>query len=327
VLHITDGESVAGTLRESSVPGEVRIYGDLLYEGPAPAGLSTGSWIDTRAKFLTECRDISLADARRFLTECEDTLQSATEREETVVWLDHRLSDQLILIRLLDWFGDRRRTPPGVSLICICDYAGIDPFIGLGQLTAGQLTSLLDTRLEITDDQLRLGRVAWSAFTSPDPMELESLRKSETSALPFLRTALRRHVEQFPFVGNGLSRTERQALIALQERPLTARQLFFAVQKMDDPLFMGDGSFFSILTGLARCGRPLVETVDRGPFDIRLHPIAALTITEAGVGVLEGREDHIRWNGINRWIGGVHLQGDEAPWRWDPAAGQLIEPR
>jgi hypothetical protein len=42
MLHITDGESVAGTLRQSTVPGEVRIFGDLMYEGPAPAGLRRG---------------------------------------------------------------------------------------------------------------------------------------------------------------------------------------------------------------------------------------------------------------------------------------------
>ena len=53
-LHIADGESVAGTLRQSTVPGEVQIFGDLMYEGPAPAGLSDAEWWDTRARFLSE---------------------------------------------------------------------------------------------------------------------------------------------------------------------------------------------------------------------------------------------------------------------------------
>jgi hypothetical protein len=30
MLHITDGESVAGTLRESAIPGDVKVYGDLM---------------------------------------------------------------------------------------------------------------------------------------------------------------------------------------------------------------------------------------------------------------------------------------------------------
>ena len=56
MLHITDGESVAGTLRESAIPGVVSTYGDLMYEGPAPAGLDAEAWIETRARFIAEVR-------------------------------------------------------------------------------------------------------------------------------------------------------------------------------------------------------------------------------------------------------------------------------
>jgi hypothetical protein len=31
----------------------------------------------------------------------------------------------------------------------------------------------------------------------------------------------------------------------------------------------------------------------------------------------------VRLNGIDRWLGGVHLQGGEAAWRWDADAGRL----
>jgi len=33
--------------------------------------------------------------------------------------------------------------------------------------------------------------------------------------------------------------------------------------------------------------------------------------------VLAGKADHITLNGIDRWIGGVHLFGNQVPWRWD----------
>jgi hypothetical protein len=29
-------------------------------------------------------------------------------------------------------------------------------------------------------------------------------------------------------------------------------------------------------------------------------------------------------NGIDRWIGGVHLQGQETDWRWDEENGRLL---
>ncbi len=40
-------------------------------------------------------------------------------------------------------------------------------------------------------------------------------------------------------------------------------------------------------------------------------------ITDHGKAVLNGDEDFVRLNGIDLWLGGVHLQGDEAEWRWD----------
>jgi hypothetical protein len=33
--------------------------------------------------------------------------------------------------------------------------------------------------------------------------------------------------------------------------------------------------------------------------------------------VIRGAADRVRVNGIDRWFGGVHLQGHDAPWRWD----------
>jgi hypothetical protein len=197
----------------------------------------------------------------------------------------------------------RRQPEP----ICVGRYPGRERFVGLGELTADQLASLADTRLRVTDAQLQLAQAAWHAFTSPDPTAVERLRETDTSALPFIAAALRRHLEQFPSLDGGLSRTERQALSVLREHgSLSQRRLFAAVQQMEEQIFMGDGSFYRILSELASARHPLVQIAQ-----------AEVTITEAGRDVLEGRADHIQLNGIHRWLGGVHLDGDEAAWRWD----------
>ena len=43
-----------------------------------------------------------------------------------------------------------------------------------------------------------------------------------------------------------------------------------------------------------------------------LHPVA---LTDVGRKLLDGQADWVRLNGIDRWLGGVHLQGAEAAWR------------
>jgi hypothetical protein len=310
-LHITDGESVAGTLRQSAVPGEVRIFGDLMYEGPAPAGLTDAEWWDTRSRFHSECFDLTLAETGQTVRAFEDSLNIIPRHDETVLWMDHRLSDQLILILLLERFYRLYRGRSSLSLICVRQYPGMENFVGLGQLTAEQLASLADTRSPVSEAEFILARAAWNAFTSSVPTDIELVIAGDTSALPFLAPALSRHLEQFPSVENGLSRTEQQALSVLRNRgPLPALPLFFAVQKMEDPLFMGDTSFFAILRELASAKFPLVR--------LESH-VGLVTLTEIGSRVLDLRDDPVHLNGIERWLGGVHLTGADAVWRWDRA--------
>jgi hypothetical protein len=225
--------------------------------------------------------------------------------------MDHRLSDQLILIMLLERFYRLHRGRSSLSLICVGQYPGMENFVGLGQLTGEQLASLADTRSPASEAEFALASAAWNAFTSTVPTDVELILARDSSALPFLAPALRRHLEQFPSVENGLSRTEQQALSVLRDQgPLPALQLFFAVQKMEAPLFMGDLSFFAIVKELASAHFPLV----------RLDSNAGLvTLTEVGSRVLEFQDDRVHLNGIDRWLGGVHLTGTGAVWRWNGA--------
>jgi hypothetical protein len=211
---------------------------------------------------------------------------------------------------VLDWFSRQNLRDVKLSLICIGRYPGRDHFVALGELTADQLASLADTRQRVTDAQFRLAQVAWNAFTLPDPTAIERFIESDTSAFPFIATALRRHLEQFSSVDSGLSRTERQALSVLREQgSLSGRRLFAAVQSLEEQIFMGNGSFYRLMADLSSVRHPLLQISDAP-----LLGLGEVAITEAGRSVLEGRANHIELNGIDRWLGGVHLEGDKAAW-------------
>jgi RNA polymerase sigma factor (sigma-70 family) len=319
LLHITDGESVAGTLRESSIPGVVSIYGDLMYEGPAPAGLDVEAWIETRARFIAGFHDTTPDEAREYLKGCEATLAAFSKYQEVVIWLDHRLSDQLILIKVLDWCSRRDLGGVRLSLICVGPYSGLDNFIALGALTADQLVSLADTRVPADEAHFRTAQAAWHAFTSPDPTDIERFIATDTSVLPFVAGALRRHLEEFPAVGSGLSRTERQALSILSDQgSLPLGRLCVAVWRQEEAVFMGDHSFYRIMADLSSVRHPLVQISGKSQ-----QELGDVSITETGRRVLEGKADHVALNGIDRWLGGVHLKGDKAAWRWDRASERL----
>ncbi|HEY6332273.1 MAG TPA: hypothetical protein VI756_23305, partial [Blastocatellia bacterium] len=203
---------------------------------------------------------------------------------------------------------------------CLGHYSGVDRYVGLGQLNADQLMSLINTRVPVGEAEYRTASAAWNAFTSPDPRHIERFIESDTSSLPFIATALRRHLEQFPSLDNGLSRTERQALSVLQEHAsLAGPRLFVAVQRMEEQIFMGHESFNQIVADLGEVRHPLVEASDTSQ-----HSLGDVKITETGREVLQDRADHIELNGIDRWLGGVHLTGESAAWRWDRTAKRIV---
>jgi hypothetical protein len=134
---------------------------------------------------LAEAGYATPEQARQYLKDCEDTLAAFSQHDEVIIWLDHRLSDQLILIKVLEWFSCRNLAGVKLSLVCVGRYPGLDQFVGLGELTANQLTSLADTRFRVGEAQYRTAQAAWNAFTSPDPTEIERFIQTDTSALPF----------------------------------------------------------------------------------------------------------------------------------------------
>jgi hypothetical protein len=52
----------------------------------------------------------------------------------------------------------------------------------------------------------------------------------------------------------------------------------------------------------------------------------AFVLTDAGRAVLEGAEDAVELLGIDRWLGGTHLEPGNV-WRWDAEAGRVVPPR
>ena len=287
---------------------------------------------EIRARFCFDAGYANLEDARGAQIAWERALERCLETEAVVLWTDHRLTDQLILLKVLEWLSQKRSRTGVISLISVGRYPGIDNFISLGQLNTHQLASLVDRRLRVTDAQFSVARKAWDAFCSPDPRNIERIVISDTSPLPFLKNALRRHLEQYPSSPNGLSRTEHRVLSILhQYGTTTAARLFFAVQRSEELLFMGDTSFYRLLIDMTSLENPLVTTGDSAGLKLGVRNQVFKTwtnspvgITEMGVRVLNGHEDHIRLNGIDRWLGGVHLRGDDSAWRWDREASRLM---
>jgi hypothetical protein len=339
-LHITNGDCAADTLR-SFLADRVLITCDVLHEGPAPL-VSDGAWYDARAQFLADGFGARYDEIRSGLERFDRVITSVPPGQEIVLWFEHDLFDQLLLIRTLDTLGRVTLDNTGaaeapaasaartnVSLICIDRFPGVERFIGLGQLTAEQLATLYPTRERVTTEQFALAGEAWRAFRSGNPRQLLALLvrlKADArnmAALPFLADAIHRLFEEYPSTTNGLSRSANAVLRALESTPLDGAALFDATQSPEPRPFIGDSSLFAIVHRLAAARIPLVAIDPPGaPEGLRG---ATIQLTAAGREVLTGARDAVALNGIDEWKGGVHLLGDDrSPWRWDAPRETLV---
>ena len=304
MLHVTNGESAAAVLRAAGFDGDILCWNDVLHEGPVP-DLPANKLRGTRARFLSDGGSASYQAVLRDLTERD--LRLLRGGEPLVLWFEHDLYDQLQLIQILDALAHHECGLGNTALVCGAEYVGLS--------APARLRERYGTRAPVTNEQIALARTAWSAFTAPEPQALLTFVGQDSAALPFLRSALVRHLQQYPSTFNGLSRTEQAALDLIASGVTAMRQLFDQSQRAEEAFFLGDAVFLDYMQSVADANTPLV-TIDGDGMN------ATASLTEAGRDVLRGAHDHVRLNGIDRWYGGVHLQGSEAAWRWD--GGTLI---
>jgi hypothetical protein len=327
VLHIHNGESTAGTLREFKFPGEHFAFQEVLVDGPAPAGLTVDQWQEVRAEFLAAEYEIDVVKCRNDLKNQESLLESFNKHDEVILWFEHDLFCQVNLIYLLDWFSRRDLEETRLSLICIGEFPGKPDFHGLGELTGAQMASLFETRHSMSREEFGWATVAWGAYTSSTPEPLESLLRTRSTALPLLGPALRLHLERFPSVRNGLGRIENEALKLIESGLDEFGKLFPAFCRSGPAYGLGDAQFWNMLRRLADSGSGLVSMsqpdVQRSTSAPQLK--ARFELTDAGRAVLSGEMDCIKQNGIDRWLGGVHLVGSSGVWRWDESVEKLVQ--
>jgi hypothetical protein len=248
-----------------------------------------------RARFLAPGSGLSEEDALARLKSRDERLDVALSKAEPIVlWFEADLYDVLLLLQVLDRLPGH--TPARLVLV------GQQKWTSVTEVDPFELATLGAEAPLVTPAQMDLARRSWAAFTAATPWELERLARG-TPALPAIAQAVHRLLEELPWTGNGLSRTERQLLEALANGARTREEAFVAAVRAEERPFLGDASAWTALDRLA----PLFD---------------ADAPNARGRAVLAGSEE---WQPPEeRWIGGVRLPPGRSPWHWDPAARRVV---
>jgi hypothetical protein len=317
-LHVANGTSVTMTLEAGGFPGLRSIWADPLYEGPVPAGLSDEQLREVRGAYLGGG---TVGDPMNDMRRWRDVIADRGSYDELVLWFEHDLFDQLNLLQLLSWIRSHALPGRTVSLICIGSFPGRATFKGLGELTPAELATLFDTRTRVSDAEYSLAERAWRSLREPAPDALDELRLSDTSALPFLAAALERFLQEYPWTKDGLSRTERRLLQLAERGPIVMNAVFPRMHDDETAYYVTDLSLAALVETLSRTSPPLIAFASDGTGGNFWK--GAVTLTEAGREVLAKTRDRVAC-GLDKWLGGVHLESGSNIWRWDETQRRIV---
>lgn len=319
LLHIRCGSDIYAGLREAGVPGTFLEISDPVCQGPLTPQTSESALRRARADFIATTY-WEVGDAAAVLAKLDGEAAGLDQLEafsKIVLWFEHDLYDQAILIRLLTQLRSRPDLNERLFLITIGSFPGIERFVGLGQLSPEQLAGLWGKEQPVSQDQLLEAEDLWRAFREGDPLSLQSALRDAKGALPHTVPALRRHLQELPWRDSGLGLSEQLTLKAIAEGADTPGRVFGRLMKDLEPLpYLGDAMFWPILMGLARGARPAITAFSewRDPFEL----------TDFGLDVLAGRQSWLNHNRLDRWVGGLHLLGSNPPYIWDPDSRQAV---
>jgi hypothetical protein len=310
---ITNGDHAAHALAAHFPDAEILIWRDVLVEGPVPGGIDDERLADVRAQHIETA--FGMNDVRADFTRRNHAFAKLGTFDRIELWFETDLHDQLQFVELLARMAKSK--PESAPLLALCP----PPLSSHIDAAARSIRGISSADFEAA------GKM-WQAFRASSPEALQG--EAETNgALPEARAALARLLEEYPSPHDGLGRIERAALLAVRDGAITPGLAFRHYQQTEPLPFLGDLGFYYRLEKLASGAVPLLHGLPGGgvAHAARTNMTVEYTdtlveLTDAGYEVLEGRKDLIALNGIDRWIGGVHLTPGNI-WRFDPASKTL----
>jgi len=303
ILNIVNGKQTAKTMKKAQINGDFLPWNDFLHEGPVPPNLSLDQLSEIRINFIHKQGFNFLEQIREEFHQRNSALRNHHQYQKIILWFEHDLYDQLQLLQVLAWLNNSKNEYTQVSIISKKYY--------IGEYSSNEILKLLCHEKPITDQHLTLAQKAWSAFQEPTPLAWYRLLHQDTSLLPFLKKSIKRMLEEFPNVHNGLSRSSYQALKIISEGISDPKEIFIKAQVSEREKFMGNLIFWKILDDFIE--HSLITSQQNGQI---------LTITKRGKKVLNGTLNYMYFKETNQWIGGTKLSNDNV-WCWNSQTEEI----
>ncbi|MBI1186421.1 MAG: DUF1835 domain-containing protein [Alphaproteobacteria bacterium] len=308
-LHVVSGDSGAAGIKEAFglTPDLVLIQRDPVSYGPAPQTSDLREWRAIREQFLKGIHprfpDFSFDEWKQ-----DDLILNFSRLNAApmiVAWLGEGTADQLFAAWLIHYL---RATQCDLAKLHFVTFArgSWRSILSAGELSAEQIRELASGPVPAAAEQADELALVWQSYSSDNPRALATYL--DTHAGP-LRDAIAPILMRYPEVKSGLGFWDRLLLENARDHgPKLARAIgntMIPIQPENYLDSVGDGFLFdrAIRMSSPLAARPLISVCGNRQ-EMRACTVA---LTEDGVGVLAAERNAVQLNGIDDWIGGVHL--------------------
>ena len=310
-LHVVGTESAAGSLqvaldlaRDRILINEDEIACDL-----APATDDLALWRSTREGFIRDKYGWPTFSFDDYAANGLLANRNRLGREDpVVVWAGVGLPDQLLLAWVVFLFDCLRLGPSTLRVVQFEALGPRKPVIGVGELSSDNIREYSPPPRRLDAPELDELRTVWRVYTSSDPAALSNY-VAGASPLPILHRAVGALVDRYPDIETGLGVWDERLLrYTLERGPLSARVIGSTLGHGETLDRVGDVYLFRRLVALgnADLAAPLISIAGNAR-SMREYKVS---LTAFGEKVLAGQANSVRTNGIDDWIGGVHLGPD-----------------
>lgn len=250
-------------------------------------------------------------------------MRTMAEAGQIEIWAGPCAQDQVMLLALVDLAITLGKQPEQIRFR---QFGTVRPWVGMTVDLPGQDPGL-PPAMGCTTDLAKALRDTWHAICAPRPDRLFDLARDGLSVpgLPYLDRGLHAFTECYPDPQTGLDRADTRLLHqAAGRRWQPAARWVAPVMTGDDGGPMsGDMVLFERLRRMANPAQaaPLLECRE---LDKRFHT-REMRLTEAGRAFLAGERHAVAENGLDRWVGGVHLNSRAGRIWYRDGSGQLVQ--
>jgi hypothetical protein len=317
ILHIVSNSSAAETMRGAFdlKNSEILNYYDCLDGGRLINYSAPKEWFEVRAAYLGITVDWN-EPSQLFASIDETNLDSFSllnQAEEIYLWAAAGEREQLFMLWFVSLCASLEIDLNKLRLIDVCASPranGQDGFRLMGLMSAEQLIAIRQQPTHnLTGDDVSELQSAWLAITDSTPEKLSKYCEKSESNFPVLKQAMLRFQHRYPDSVNGLSIADAALIFNCATKKQQAKASLLIGMTMGQAIDAGNcWSDFYLFWRLKKLGdvhlaHPAVRIFGSGD-DMKRTEVQ---ITDMGHKFLNSEENFVKLNGIDDWVGGVHL--------------------